>query len=245
MQNIISTLTVALGASWCAGINLYATLATLGLMQRFVPDFHLPGDLAILSSWWIIIAASIMYVIEFAADKFPHVDNMWDIVHTFIRIPAGAVLAAMAFGKVPPQMQIAAGMMGGSLALSSHGAKAALRGTVNATGLHVAGAGILISLVEDLVVILNLYLTRLMPVLSLFIIVGLIGATIIFLILMWHTVKRLLKGWGKTGWVETPPHLMQQASSVNAPTSQNETAPVRTITRTVIVRAPNDASHLN
>jgi len=84
------------GSAWLSGINLYATVMTLGLLQRFGLA-RLPGDLAFLSEGWVIGLAGVLYVIEFVADKVPAVDTVWDAVHTFIRVPAGAILATAAF----------------------------------------------------------------------------------------------------------------------------------------------------
>src|ERR1041384_5444621 len=95
-MDFISTLAVSLGASWVSGINLYATVATLGLLSRFA-HLRLPGELDVVTNWWVIGVALGLYTIEFFADKIPYVDSTWDVIHTFIRIPAGAVLAATAF----------------------------------------------------------------------------------------------------------------------------------------------------
>ena len=92
-MNLISTLALAMGSSWVSGIRLYAAVATLGLLGRFA-HLTLPGELAILTNWWIIGIASGLFVIEFFVDKIPYLDSTWDVIHTFIRIPAGAVLAA-------------------------------------------------------------------------------------------------------------------------------------------------------
>src|SRR6476659_1873505 len=104
-MNLISTIAIAMGSAWVSGINLYACVATLGLLGRF-SHLQLPGDLQILTSWWIIAVAGCLYVIEFVADKVPFVDNAWDVVHTFIRVPAGAVLAAAAFGDFDRTIQV-------------------------------------------------------------------------------------------------------------------------------------------
>src|SRR5690606_22577884 len=98
-DGIVAQLALALGASWCAGINLYATIAVLGLMAHYVPGFNLPPDLAILASPWVIVPACLMYCVEFFADKVPAVDSAWDTIHTFIRVPAGAAMAAAALGE--------------------------------------------------------------------------------------------------------------------------------------------------
>jgi len=139
------TLTTALGAAWLSGINLYATVATLGLLQR-LGLARLPGDLAVLSHDWIIGLAAALYVIEFVADKIPVVDSAWDAIHTFIRVPAGAILAASAFADFDPPVRVAALLIGGGLALGSHGGKAATRVAVNTAA---PGAGAVVSVIED------------------------------------------------------------------------------------------------
>ena len=96
-MNFISTLAIAMGASWVSGINLYTAVATLGLLSRF-SSLKLPGELEVLTNWWVIGIALFLFVVEFIADKIQVVDSVWDVIHPFIRIPAGAVLAATAFG---------------------------------------------------------------------------------------------------------------------------------------------------
>jgi hypothetical protein len=141
----LTTLATGLGSAWLAGINLYATVVTLGGLQR-LGLARLPGDLEVLADGRIIGLAAILYVVEFLADKIPAVDTAWDAVHTFVRVPAGAVLAAGAFADFDPPVRVAALLIGGSLALGSHGGKAATRVALNATA---PGAGVALSLAED------------------------------------------------------------------------------------------------
>ena len=145
----LTTLATALGSAWLSGINLYATVATLGLLQRFGLA-HLPGDLSVLSHGWIIALALGLYVIEFVADKIPVVDSAWDAVHTFVRVPAGAILAASAFADFDPAVRVTALLVGGGLALGSHGGKALTRVTVNSMA---PGAGAAVSVAEDAVAV--------------------------------------------------------------------------------------------
>ena len=86
-----STLSLALGSAWTSGINLYATVTVLGLLQKFGAT-KLPGGLDVLDNWWIIGVAGGLYIVEFFADKIPYLDSVWDAIHTFIRIPAGAIV---------------------------------------------------------------------------------------------------------------------------------------------------------
>src|SRR5688572_32604161 len=107
MTQLISTIAIAMGSSWVSGINLYASVATLGLLGRFA-NLQLPGELEVLTSWWVIGIAAALYVVEFFADKIPYLDSTWDVIHTFIRVPAGAILAAGAFGDFDRTIQVIA-----------------------------------------------------------------------------------------------------------------------------------------
>lgn len=160
-MDFISTLAVSMGASWVAGINLYATVATLGLLGRFA-HLKLPGDLDIVTNWWIIGVALFLFVIEFVADKIQLVDSVWDVIHTFIRIPAGAVLAATAFGDFDRRVQVIALLLGGGLALTSHGTKAAARALVNTSPEPVSN--IVVSLSEDVLAISTVVLSVFLPI---------------------------------------------------------------------------------
>ena len=166
-MDFISTLAVSLGASWVSGINLYAAVATLGLLGRFA-HLKLPGELDVLTNWWVIGVALFMFVVEFIADKVPVVDSVWDVIHTFIRVPAGAVLAATAFGNFDRSVQVLALLAGGSLALSSHGTKASLRALVNTSPEPFSN--IVVSLLEDVLVVVSLLLALFLPVLVFFVI---------------------------------------------------------------------------
>ena len=126
----LTTLGYAMGSAWLSGMSLYATVATLGLLQKFHLA-NLPGDLSFLSRWWIIALALGLYAVEFIADKIPVVDSVWHTVHTFIRVPAGAIMAASAFAHFDPAVRTAAFLVGGGVALSSHGTKAVTRLAAN------------------------------------------------------------------------------------------------------------------
>ena len=195
MTQLISTIAIAMGASWVSGINLYAAVATLGLLGRFA-HLQLPGELEVLTSWWVIGIAAVLYVIEFVADKVPYVDSTWDVVHTFIRVPAGAVLAASAFGDFDRSVQVIALLLGGGLALSSHGTKAATRAMLNASPEPVSNW--VASIAEDIVAVLSVVASVFVPVL-IFIIVG-AGLVISFLVFsrilrFFRQVARSIRGW--------------------------------------------------
>ena len=131
-MNPVETLGLALGAGFSSGLNLYATVATLGLLQRF-GVLHLPLGLQILSHPWVLAIAIALYLLEFFADKIPYFDTFWDALHTFIRPPAAALLTFAAAGGAPPEWRWAAALLAGGVALTSHGTKASARAAVNTT----------------------------------------------------------------------------------------------------------------
>jgi len=195
MTQLISTIAIAMGASWVSGINLYATVATLGLLSRFA-HLQLPGELAVLTSKWVIGFAIALYVIEFVADKVPYVDSTWDVIHTFIRIPAGAILAAGAFGDFDRSIQVIALLLGGGLAFSSHGTKAATRAMLNASPEPVSN--VVASILEDILAVVSVICSVFLPVL-LFLIVG-SGLVVSFLVFrrivrFFRQVSKSVRGW--------------------------------------------------
>jgi hypothetical protein len=131
-MNPVETLGLALGAGFSSGLNLYATVATLGLLQRF-GVLHLPPGLQILSHPWVLAIAIALYLLEFFADKIPYFDTFWDALHTFIRPPAAALLTFAAAGGTPPEWRWGAALLAGGVALTSHGTKASARAAVNTT----------------------------------------------------------------------------------------------------------------
>ncbi len=156
-----STLTLALGTAWTSGINLYATVAVLGLLQKF-GSIKLPGGLDTLDNWWIIGIAGGLYLVEFFADKIPYVDSIWDVVHTFIRVPAGAAVAYAATNEMDPSVYTIATLLGGGLAFSSHGTKAALRAGANLSPEPVSNWAL--SIVEDIIAFVGAILAVFAPV---------------------------------------------------------------------------------
>jgi hypothetical protein len=150
VNDITSIIALTMGAAWAAGINLYAAIATLGIMGA-TGNMTLPPDLQVLANPLVIGSACIMFAVEFIADKMPGVDTGWDTIHTFIRIPAGAMLAAGAVGEVDPAVSIAAALLGGSLAAGAHGVKAGSRILINTSPEPLTNWTA--SIVEDIFVI--------------------------------------------------------------------------------------------
>jgi Domain of unknown function (DUF4126) len=179
-MSMIQILGLALGAAWTSGINLYATVAVLGLLQHYNLA-RLPGGLHVLDNWIIIGVALFLYCIEFVADKIPYVDTVWDAVHTFIRVPAGAVIAATATSDINPTVQVVALLLGGGLALSTHGTKATMRAAANTSPEPVTNWTL--SIIEDIFALGAVVLAVLKPAAILVIIL------IFLLILAWILPK--------------------------------------------------------
>jgi sensor histidine kinase YesM len=176
----ITTLGTAAGSAWLSGINLYATVVTLGVLQRF-HLVKLPGGLNVLGEWWLIGLAATLYLIEFVADKIPAVDSAWDAIHTFIRVPAGAILAATAFAEFDPGVKMAAMILGGAVALSSHGTKAATRLAANTSPEPFSNVAL--SLTEDVVAFGSTILMVFFPVVMLIIV------AIFLIVVIWLAPK--------------------------------------------------------
>src|SRR5438445_6296090 len=131
-MDTLQQLGLAMGTAWTSGINVYATVAALGIAQAS-GLIALPPGLEVLANPAVIAVAVAMYFVEFFADKVPYVDSGWDALHTFIRVPAGALLAARAIGPTDPALEVVAALAGGSVALAAHGTKAATRLAINAS----------------------------------------------------------------------------------------------------------------
>lgn len=142
----IETVALAMGASWVSGIRLYGCVATLGALGRF-GMVELPERMRVLEHPWVLGAAAALFLVEFVADKVPAVDSVWDAVHGFLRVPAGAVLAWAAFGETDPALQALAFLLGGGLSFVSHGTKSAARLVANASPEPFSNAAL--SVAED------------------------------------------------------------------------------------------------
>lgn len=201
-QELISVIALTAGVGWASGINLYALVLVLGIAGAS-GNIQLPAELAVVQSPIVIMAAGVMYVIEFIADKVPGVDTGWDTLHTFIRIPAGAMLAAGAVGDVTPALEIAAGLMGGTLAGASHLTKASTRALINTSPEPVSNWTASIS--EDLLVLGGLWTMFNHPILFLCLMVLFIALVIWLLPRLWRLIKRIFVKIGQwLGMVEKP-----------------------------------------
>ncbi len=129
-MDIVQSVALAGGLAWASGLRLYAVLFIAGLLGR-LGYLHLPSTLQVLENPLVLGVAGVMLTIEFLADKIPAVDSFWDSAQTFIRIPAGALLAALAMGDHDPALMVAAGLLGGTLTAGTHAAKAGGRALIN------------------------------------------------------------------------------------------------------------------
>ena len=182
-MNLIQILGLAVGSAWTSGLNLYATVAALGLLQHY-KLVKLPGELHHLDNWIIIGVALGLYVVEFFADKIPYVDTVWDAVHTFIRVPAGAVLAAAATTELNQTVHVLALLLGGGIALTSHGTKATARAAANMSPEPVSNW--ILSIVEDILAVGGVVLSIVAPLVAL-ILVG------VFLVLFFWLMPKVFR----------------------------------------------------
>jgi len=211
-MDAISIIALSMGAAWASGINLYATILMLGYMG-LTGNIDLPPELEVLTNPMVMTAAGLMYCVEFFADKIPGVDSAWDTLHTFIRIPAGAMLASAAVGDVTPALELTAALLGGTLAAGTHTTKAGTRLLINTSPEPVSNWTA--SIGEDLLVIGGLWAALNYPILFI------IGLIIFILFMIWILPKlwRLLKyifrkigSW--LGFCAPPPILSRELIQV-------------------------------
>ena len=185
-MDIASTTALTLGVAWASGINLYATMLMLGVLGA-TGGIVLPSELEVLANPWVIAAAAFMYAVEFCADKIPVFDSAWDAIHTFIRIPAGAVLAAGAVGPVDPSLQLVAGLLGGAITAGAHATKASSRLLINTSPEPFTNWGA--SIAEDVAVFAGLYAALHHPILLLAFLALFFALAIWLLPKLWRALK--------------------------------------------------------
>lgn len=222
-MGVIETIALSMGIAWASGINLYATLATLGILSA-TGNVVLPEQLDILAHPAVIGAAGFMYCVEFFADKIPGVDSAWDSIHSFIRIPAAAVLAATALGDVNPAIELSAALLGGGLAATSHTMKAGTRVLINTSPEPFTNWAA--SITEDVVVFAGLGAALYEPTFFLGFLVLFILASIWLLPKIWRGVKGVFSWLRRLFGREEPaaagadlfdPSLLSNSTSVAKP----------------------------
>jgi hypothetical protein len=196
----IDVIAMTLGVAWASGINLYAAILVMGMMGN-MGYTELPPSLTVLQDPLVLMAAGMMYFVEFFADKIPGVDSAWDTVHTFIRIPAGAMLAVGAAKglEINHAAELAAAILGGSLAATSHLTKSSTRLVLNASPEPFSNATA--SILEDLAVVGGLWSALNYPLAFIAFIILFVALAIWLLPKLWRAIKDIVKnirGWFKT-----------------------------------------------
>ncbi len=187
-MDILKGLGMILGGSWASGINLYLTVAGLGVAGR-LGIIDLPGKLDVLSSPIVIIVAVLLFIAEFFADKIPYVDSVWDSFHTFIRPAGGAVIAFMATSENPAAVQFTMAMLAGTVALDAHLTKATARVAINTSPEPFSNSAA--SVTEDGLVVVALWLIAKHPVIAAILVISFIVFSIWFLKVMFRFLKKV------------------------------------------------------
>jgi hypothetical protein len=181
---------IALALAWGAGLRAYAVIFAVGLAGA-LGWVELPGHLDVLQHPVVIAASGFMTVVEFGADKLPWLDSIWDAVHSFVRIPAGAALAAMAFGDSSTAVMVAAGILGGSLAGAMHAAKSGARAAINLSPEPLSNWAA--SLSEDALVPIGLWLAVAHPFVFFALLAACLVAAVLLARLLWRGAQRLTR----------------------------------------------------
>lgn len=184
-------LAIVVGASFAAGLNVYATVATLGLLGHFgvVP---LPPSLHLLTDWWVIGPAAAMFVVEFFADKVPAFDLVWNALHTFIRIPVAALMGYAATAQLSPKAQLLSALLAAAIAFAAHGGKFAARAAVTPSPEPVSN--IALSLGEDALAIGLTWFATVHPYLAAAFVAIALLVVIMLIRMMWKAMVRLFRG---------------------------------------------------
>lgn len=187
-------LALAAALGWASGFRLYAAVFLTGL-AGWMGWFELPSGLQVLEHPGVLFASGFMLFAEFFADKIPFVDSMWDAVHTVIRIPAGAALAAGAIGADSQAMAWIAAILGGSLAATSHATKMTTRAAVNTSPEPFSNMGV--SLVEDGLVVFMLWLSATHPVIFGIVLLVSVVLAVILLVVLVRFLRKVVRGLGE------------------------------------------------
>ncbi len=189
-STLIQTIALTMGVAWASGINLYGTLLALGIMSS-TGYVELPANLQIIGDPLVVAAAGLMYAVEFFADKMPGIDTGWDTLHTFVRILAGALLAAGMIGNVHPAAELAAAIIGGSIAASSHFTKTGSRILINTSPEPVTNWTA--SILEDIAVFVGIWAAIQHPYIFLVLLVVFFILAIWLLPKIWREIKRIFR----------------------------------------------------
>lgn len=189
-MEILNSIGVLFGSSWASGVNLYLTVAGLGIANRF-HWIDLPGNMDAISHPLVILVAVLIYAIEFVADKIPFVDSLWDSVHTFIRPVGGAALAYMATANVGPAVQLPVALLSGAIAMDSHLTKATTRVAINTSPEPFTNS--IASVTEDGLVLGVLWLIINHPIITTIVVILFILFSIWFLKKMFRFLRKVFR----------------------------------------------------
>ncbi len=178
-------------ASFAAGLNVYATVATLGLLAH-AGLLLLPPSLDLLASWWVIGASAVLFGVEFFADKVPAFDLIWNALHTFVRIPVAALIAYGATAQLSPEKQLLATLAGGAIAFAAHGGKTAVRAAV--TPSPEPFSNISLSLGEDALAIFLTWFATQHPVAASVIVVAFLIVIVVVIRWVVRALRNLFRG---------------------------------------------------
>jgi hypothetical protein len=184
-----------IAVSFAAGLNVYATVATLGLLGH-TRWLALPASLHLLTNWWVIAAALALFAADFFADKIPGFDVIWNALHTFIRVPVATLMAFQAAANLSPGEQLAAALAGGMIAFIAHGGKTAARAAV--TPSPEPFSNIALSLGGDGLAVFLTWLSTWKPYVAAGIAVVLVAIALVLVSLMWHVMKKMFRGRART-----------------------------------------------
>jgi hypothetical protein len=176
--------------SFAAGLNAYATVATLGLLAH-AGVLDLPSGLHLLDSWWVIAASGMLFAIEFFADKIPAFDLIWNALHTFVRVPVAALIAYGATSQLSPEKQLLAALAGGAIALAAHGGKTAARVAVTPSLEPVSN--IALSAGEDALAVFLTWLATRHPLAAALMVVAFLAAIVVVMRWVVRAMTRALK----------------------------------------------------
>lgn len=185
---------ILIAISFAAGLNLYATVATLGLLAR-VTVFTLPPSLHLLESWYVIGACVALFLLEFVGDKIPVFDLIWNALHTFVRVPVAALLAYGATMQLSPEKQLASALLGGLIALAAHGGKTAVRVAVTPSPEPLSN--ISLSLGEDVLAVFLVWFATQHPYWAAAIVLVFLVVIAVFLRFVLRSLGALLRGAGR------------------------------------------------
>lgn len=186
-----SAIAIVVAGSFAAGLNVYAAVATLGLLGRF-EVLALPPSLSLLANDWVIGACAVMFVIEFFADKVPAFDLIWNALQTFVRVPVAALLSWFATAPLSTEEQMLAAAVGGAIALAAHGGKMAVRTAVTPSPEPVSNVAL--SLAEDLLAVFLVWFAVTHPYLAAALVIALLVAIVLVVRMVLKAMAALFRG---------------------------------------------------